>query len=71
MEGGAPRMERLVFEGPDTSWRDEWADFVAAILDGATYLGGPDDGIVAMETLASLYRSAESGLPAAYEAAGG
>jgi predicted dehydrogenase len=71
MEGGAPRMERLVFEGPDTSWRDEWADFVAGILDGATYLGGPDDGIVAMETLASLYRSAETGLPAAYEAAGG
>jgi len=66
MEGGAPRMERLVFDGPDLSWRDEWSDFIAGIVEGQPYLGGPADGIVAMETLAALYRSAKSGLPAAY-----
>lgn len=67
MEGGVPRMERLVFDGPDLSWRDEWADFVAGIIDKRPYLGGPSDGIVAMETLAALYRSAKSGLPEAYD----
>lgn len=67
MEGGAPRMERVAFDGPDTSWRDEWADFVGGIINGRAYLGGPADGIVAMETLAALYRSAKSGMPAAYE----
>jgi predicted dehydrogenase len=66
MQGGAPRMERLVFDGPDLSWRDEWADFVTGIIEARPYLGGPADGIIAMETLAALYRSAKSGLPEAY-----
>jgi len=70
MEGGAPLMERHTFDGPDISWREEWADFVAGILEGSPYLGAVHDGIVAMETLAALYRSARSGLPAAYGAEG-
>lgn len=65
-EGGAPATERLAFEGPDTSWRDEWSDFVAGIGEGRAYLGDADDGLVAMETLAALYASARSGLPVAY-----
>jgi predicted dehydrogenase len=65
-QGGAPLMERLVFDGPDLSWRDEWADFVSGIIDGRPYLGGPTDGVIAMETLAALYRSARSSLPEAY-----
>jgi hypothetical protein len=61
-------VERLSFDGPDTSWRDEWADFVAGIIDGRAYFGDAGDGIVAMETLAALYRSGKSGMPAAYGA---
>jgi predicted dehydrogenase len=63
MHGGAPEMERMVYDGLDTSWRDEWADFVGGICDQRPYLGEASDGIVAMETLDALYRSARSGLP--------
>ncbi len=68
MQGGVPEMERLIYEGPDTSWRDEWADFIGGISDRRPYLGGPDDGIVAMETLDALYRSARAGSPVNFEA---
>ncbi len=68
MQGGAPEMERIAFDGPDLSWRDEWADFLRGIETGADYLGTPHDGIVAMETLAALYRSSTSGQPASLRA---
>jgi predicted dehydrogenase len=68
MEGGVPDVERLTFEGPDLSWRVEWADFVGAILDDRAYMGDAEDGIVAMETLAALYRSARDGVPVPYGA---
>lgn len=70
MQGGAPELERVVFDGPDTSWRDEWADFVGAILEDRPYLGGPTDGIVAMATLAAFYRSAAANAPVPVEAVG-
>jgi predicted dehydrogenase len=65
-EGGAPIMDRIVYDGEDHSWRDEWADFVNGIVTGAPFLGDANDGIVAMETLAALYRSATSGVPVTY-----
>ena len=65
-EGGAPGTERIVYDGLDTSWRDEWEDFVAGLLDGRRYLGDAADGLVAMETLAALYRSARAGVPVPY-----
>ena len=64
MQGGAPEIERIVFDGPDISWRNEWADFIDGIEAGHEYLGTANDGIVAMQTLAALYRSAASGFPA-------
>lgn len=64
--GGPPRTERIIFDGPDTSWRDEWADFVSGILAGRRYHGDAADGIVAMETLAALYRSARARVPVPY-----
>jgi predicted dehydrogenase len=69
MQGGVPELERVAFTGPDTSWRDEWADFVGGILEQQPYLGGPGDGIVAMATLAAMYRSAGAGVPVAMEEA--
>jgi predicted dehydrogenase len=65
-EGGAPLTERLAFAGPDTSWRDEWDDFITGIGAGRAFLGDADDGVVAMATLAALYASARSGLPEPY-----
>jgi len=59
--GGAPASRVEQFEGPDESWRDEWAAFLAAILDGAAYDGGPTDGVAVMTMLDGLYRSASTG----------
>lgn len=64
LQGGVPATERIAFAAEDVSWRDEWNDFVAGLLDGRPYLGDARDGIVAMETLTALYRSARDGVPA-------
>ncbi len=55
MEGGAPQIETEAFDGPDRSWALEWADFVAAILDGTPYQGTPHDGLTVMELLRDVY----------------
>ena len=64
-EGGPPRMTRREFDGPDESWRLEWADFQSAIRDGKPYMGGPQDGLAAMAMLDAVYRSAATGLTTA------
>ncbi|HZO94992.1 MAG TPA: Gfo/Idh/MocA family oxidoreductase [Candidatus Baltobacteraceae bacterium] len=66
MQGGVPETDVLAFDEPDESWRDEWDDFVRGILDGTRYLGDANDGIVAMETLGALYRSARTNAPVRY-----
>jgi predicted dehydrogenase len=58
MEGGVPEVERILYEDVDHSWRDEWGDFLAAIEIGTSYWGTPVDGVVAMNTIEALYRSA-------------
>jgi predicted dehydrogenase len=68
MSGGAPDIVRLEYDGPDDSWREEWRQFVSAVLDGEPYWGTAAEGVVAMETLGALYRSAERNAPAAVEA---
>lgn len=58
LEGGAPRIDEQVFDGPDDSWSLEWSDFVAA-LDGAAPLSGtPVEGLRVMRVVDALYRSA-------------
>ncbi len=59
--GGVPEVEQLTFDGPDDSWRLEWADFLSAIHTGSRYLGTSDDGVTAMEMIDALYRSAHAG----------
>lgn len=61
LEGGAPYMERTVYDEEDISWREEWADFMSAIVDGTPYMGTPSDGVTVMGLLDALYRSAQSG----------
>lgn len=60
-EGGVPALEEEVFDGPDSSWRDEWTEFVRAVTEGGTYWGTPEDGVAAMAMIDGLYRSAGSG----------
>lgn len=61
MQGGAPALRTERFEGPDESWKSEWAEFARAILEGTPYDGGPNDGLVVMAALDALYRSAKTG----------
>jgi predicted dehydrogenase len=58
-EGGVPEMEEMVFDQPDISWQLEWEDFINAIETGNSYLGNPEDGVVAMKMLNALYCSAK------------
>jgi len=60
LQGGAPSVKSETFEGADVSWRDEWAEFLAAICEGKPYQGGPADGLAVMTMLDALYRSAGS-----------
>jgi predicted dehydrogenase len=64
-EGGVPDQSESTFDGPDDSWRLEWADFVAAILDGTPYLGTPEDGVTAMRMIDALYASVREHRPIA------
>ncbi len=61
MQGGAPAVRSERFEGPDESWKREWAEFTRAILEGTPYDGGPSNGLVVMGALEALYRSAKNG----------
>ena len=65
--GGLPDASEQLFDLPDTSWEDEWCEFVSAILRGTPYMGGPDDGVVAMQTLDAVYRSARAGSPVTFQ----
>jgi predicted dehydrogenase len=60
MQGGAPATVVERFEGPDASWKLEWADFTGALLEGKPYHGGPRDGLAVMAMLRDLYASARS-----------
>ncbi len=61
--GGAPALEEFAFESTDRSWELEWQDFMSAIVDRKPYWGTPADGLAAMNVLAALYASIESGKP--------
>lgn len=63
MQGGVPAIERIEYDGEDISWRDEWAEFASAILEGTDYMGNARDGVVAMKILSALYRSAAENQP--------
>ncbi|MEO1336855.1 MAG: Gfo/Idh/MocA family oxidoreductase, partial [Myxococcota bacterium] len=60
-DGGPPYMETTIFDDEDISWFAEWAEFVAAVEDNAPYMGASQDGVMVMNILDGLYRSAEAG----------
>jgi len=65
--GGAPDEEVIVFDGPDTSWGDEWADFTSAIMEKREPLGSGEDGWMANRMLEAVYRSAKENRPVKIE----
>ncbi len=60
-KGGPPAMHEELFDGPDLSWKSEWADFVSAVTEGGAYWGTPEEGVAAMAMIDALYQSARSG----------
>lgn len=65
--GGVPDEEKIVFDNPDTSWDDEWADFTSAIIEKREPLGSGEDGCMANRMLESVYRSAKENRPVKIE----
>jgi len=57
--GGAPSEEKVVFDGADVSWEEEWKEFTAAIREKREPLGSGQDGLEANRMLEAVYRSAE------------
>ncbi len=60
-EGGVPDLTEEVFDQPDSSWRLEWEEFIAAITQGEVYQGTPAEGLAAMRMLQALYQAARTG----------
>jgi predicted dehydrogenase len=53
-----PVEEVLVFDGPDNSWRDDWADFVDAIETGRRPEVDGADGVAVMRLVDEIYAAA-------------
>lgn len=60
---GVPDEEIVIFDGQDTSWKDEWDDFTTAIREKREPLGNGIDGLQANRMLAAVYRSAKNNQP--------
>jgi predicted dehydrogenase len=56
-KGGAPRVIQRKFPAKDLSWKEEWDEFVGAILRKKKYKGTPRDGLAAMKIIDGIYRS--------------
>jgi predicted dehydrogenase len=54
------REEVTEFRGADTSWRDEWHEFLTAISEGREPLGNGNDGLEALRIVNAIYQSAAS-----------
>jgi len=60
-EGGPPDLQTFEFEGPDTSWRDEWAEFCAAVREHRAPLADGHDGLQAVRIVHAIYESSQAG----------
>lgn len=57
---GVPEMEKFVFSG-DSSWSEEWRNFVFAIVNGSPILGDMVDGLEANKLVEKIYKSSLDG----------
>lgn len=60
-EFGVPDQQHFEFEAEDSSWRNEWADFVGAVQMGRDFMGSGSDGLEAMRLIAAIYESSRTG----------
>lgn len=60
-EGGVPDEQTMPFSGPDTSWQEEWEEFLAAIRENREPVGSGYDGYQANRMIEAVYRSAQAG----------
>jgi predicted dehydrogenase len=49
------------YPGPDVSWKEEWAEFMAAIREGRKPIGDADDGYEALSAALAAYESQKKG----------
>jgi len=61
--GGSPDEEILEFSGPDTSWEEEWKEFISAIKENREPLGSGYDGLMANKMIEAVYKSARLNRP--------
>jgi predicted dehydrogenase len=57
-ESGPPTEERVVFDGPDCSWEDDWNDFLDAIELGTRPAADGEDGLAVMRLVDAIYAGA-------------
>lgn len=54
-EGGVPHESAKKFDGPDSSWDDDWNDFVVAVEHGSSPEVGAEDGLAVMRLVGAAY----------------
>jgi predicted dehydrogenase len=59
-EFGVPEIEIFKFSG-DTSWQEEWKNFISAVKFGKKIIGDGRDGFEANRIIEAIYRSSKSG----------
>ena len=59
---GVPQIEVFEFLG-DTSWQDEWINFVSAITKNKKIIGDAKDGLEANRIVETIYKSSKEGKP--------
>ncbi|HET9002155.1 MAG TPA: Gfo/Idh/MocA family oxidoreductase [bacterium] len=58
---GPPEEQRAEFSGPDTSWEQEWQEFLAAIHEERQPLGSAHDAHEALKMVHAIYESQRTG----------
>ncbi len=56
-ESGPPREEQVVFDGADSSWQDDWEDFMDAIETGRPPEVSGVEGVEVMKLVEAVYRA--------------
>ena len=59
-ESGPPEEQIIDCAGPDRSWHDEWAEFVAALEEGRTPMADGYDGLQALRLVYATYEAART-----------
>jgi len=58
-QGGSPEEEIIDYPAPDTSWIEEWKEFISAIKENREPLGSGFDGLMANKLIDAIYHSAK------------